>query len=75
MPAARQTVSANQADYETNKKTFLDVLSAQRGLRELEVMYQQDLTDHKIALVELEALIGSDLGLFRNYSKQASSSK
>jgi outer membrane protein TolC len=75
LPAARQTVSANQADYETNKKTFLDVLSAQRSLRELEVMYEQDLTDHKIALAELEALIGSDLGIFRNNSNQASSSK
>jgi hypothetical protein len=36
-------------------------LSSQRNLRELETMYYQDLTDYRVALAELESLVGLDL--------------
>lgn len=61
LPTARQTVSSYQADYETNKTTLIQVLTAENSLRDLETMYNQDLTDYRIAIAELEALVGTDL--------------
>jgi outer membrane protein, heavy metal efflux system len=61
LPTARQTVSSYQADYETNKTTLIQILNAENNLRDLETMYNQDLTDYRIALAELEALVGADL--------------
>jgi outer membrane protein, heavy metal efflux system len=71
LPSARQTVSANQADYETNKATLIQVLTAQNSLRELETMYNQDVTDYRIAIAELESLIGAELD--RSNAKRNSS--
>jgi outer membrane protein TolC len=59
--SARQTVSSYQADYETDKATLVQVLTSENNLRELETMYNQDLTDYRIAVAELESLIGTDL--------------
>jgi outer membrane protein, heavy metal efflux system len=64
IPDAKQNVSANQSDYEANKTPFQNVLSAQRGLWEIETAYHQHLTDYQIALAELESLVGSNLGFF-----------
>jgi cobalt-zinc-cadmium efflux system outer membrane protein len=61
LPTARQTVASYQADYETDKATLLILLSSQRNLRDLETMYYQDLSDYRVALVELESLVGLDL--------------
>jgi len=58
LPTARQTVDSYQADYETNKATLLSLLSSQRNLRDLETMYYQDLSDYRVALAELESLVG-----------------
>jgi len=60
LPTARQTVASYQADYETDKATLLVLLSSQRNLRDLETMYNQDLTDYRVALAELESLVGLD---------------
>jgi cobalt-zinc-cadmium efflux system outer membrane protein len=64
IPSARQNVSANQTDYETDKTTFQNLLSSQRNLWEVESLYHQHLTDYQIALAELESLLGSNLGIF-----------
>jgi outer membrane protein, heavy metal efflux system len=61
LPTARRTVASYQADYETDKATLLVLLSSQRNLRELETMYNQDLTDYRVALAELESLVGLNL--------------
>jgi cobalt-zinc-cadmium efflux system outer membrane protein len=61
LPTARQTVASYQADYETDKATLLILLSSQRNLRELETIYYQDLSDYRVALAELESLVGLDL--------------
>jgi cobalt-zinc-cadmium efflux system outer membrane protein len=61
LPTARQTVSSYQADYETNKTTLIQVLTAENNLRDLETMYNQDLADYRVALAELEAVVGADL--------------
>jgi cobalt-zinc-cadmium efflux system outer membrane protein len=61
LPTARQTVAAYQTDYGDNKATLLVLLSSQRNLRELEMMYYQDLTEYRVALAELESLVGLDV--------------
>jgi outer membrane protein, heavy metal efflux system len=61
LPSARQTVSSYQADYETDKTTLIQVLTSENNLRELENMYNQDLTDYRVAIAELESLVGADL--------------
>ena len=61
LPTARETVTSYQTDYEGDKTTLLVLLSSQRNLRELETMYYQDLTDYRVALAELESLVGLDL--------------
>ena len=61
LPSARQTVSSYQADYETDKTTLIQILTAENNLRELENMYNQDLTDYRVAIAELESLVGADL--------------
>ena len=64
IPSAKQNVSANQTDYETDKTTFQNLLSSQRNLWEIESAYHQHLTDYQIALAELESLLGANLGIF-----------
>jgi outer membrane protein TolC len=61
LPSARQTVSAYQSDYETNMATLIQILNAENNLRDLETMYYQDLTDYRIAIAELESLVGAEL--------------
>jgi outer membrane protein, heavy metal efflux system len=61
LPSARQTVSSYQADYETDKTTLIQVLTSENNLRELENNYNQDLTDYRVAIAELESLVGADL--------------
>jgi outer membrane protein, heavy metal efflux system len=61
LPSARQTVSSNQADYETDKTSLIQVLASENSLRQLETMYNQDLTDYQAAIAELEALVGAKL--------------
>jgi len=61
LPSARQTVSSYQADYETDKATLIQVLSSENNLRQLETMYNQDQTDYRVAIAELESLVGADL--------------
>lgn len=58
LPTARQTVASYQADYETDKATLQTLLSSQRNLRDLETMYSQDQSEYRIALAELESLVG-----------------
>ncbi len=61
LPSARQTVLSYQADYETDKATLIQVLSSENNLRQLETMYNQDQTDYRVAIAELESLVGADL--------------
>jgi cobalt-zinc-cadmium efflux system outer membrane protein len=61
LPSASQTVSANQADYETGKTSLIQVLTSENNLRQLKTMYYQDTADYQVAIAELEALIGADL--------------
>jgi cobalt-zinc-cadmium efflux system outer membrane protein len=64
VPQARQAFEANQFAYESGKAGFLEWITAQRNLRDLEAMGQQHIADYHAALAELEAVIGADLNLF-----------
>jgi cobalt-zinc-cadmium efflux system outer membrane protein len=64
VPQARQEFAANQLSYETGKATFLEWITAQRNLRDLEAMAQQHIADYHASLAELEAIVGVDLNLF-----------
>jgi outer membrane protein, heavy metal efflux system len=71
LPTARQTVASYQANYETDKATLLVLLSSQRNLRDLETMYNQDLTDYRVALAELESLVGLDVRISESSKSNA----
>ena len=64
VPQARQAFEANQFAYETGTASFLEWITAQRNLRDLEAMGQQHLADYYAALADLEAVVGADLNLF-----------
>ena len=64
VPQARQAFEANQFSYESGKATFLDWITSQRNLRDIEAMQQQHIADYRAALAELEAIVGADLHIF-----------
>jgi cobalt-zinc-cadmium efflux system outer membrane protein len=59
LPLSEQTVTSKRLSYETDKASFLELLTAQQTVQEIESMYWNHLTDYQIALAELEALIGT----------------
>ena len=70
MPQAQQAFEATRLSYESGKATFLDWISAQRNLRDIEAMGREHLTHYQVAVAELEAVIGADI-----YSPAPASSK
>jgi len=61
VPQARQAFESNRFSYESGKASFLDWISTQRNLRDLEATAREHLTDYQVAVAELEAVIGADL--------------
>jgi len=61
VPQARQAFEATRLSYESGKTTFLDWISAQRNMRDIEAMAREHLADHQVAVAELEAIIGAEL--------------
>src|SRR5437870_12038733 len=57
VPQARQAFESNRFSYESGKASFLDWISTQRNLRDLEATAREHLTDYQVALAELEAVI------------------
>ena len=70
VPQAQQAFEATGLSYESGKATFLDWISAQRNLRDIEAMGREHLTHYQVAVAELEAVIGADI-----YSPAPASSK
>jgi outer membrane protein, heavy metal efflux system len=64
VPQAQQSFEANRLSYESGKASFLDWITSQRNLRDLEAMARQHLTDYQVAIAELEAIVGADLKVF-----------
>src|SRR2546428_301415 len=61
VPQARQAFESNRFSYESGKASFLDWISAQRNLRDLEATTRAHLADYQIAVAELEAVVGAEL--------------
>jgi outer membrane protein, heavy metal efflux system len=61
VPQAQQAFEATRLSYESGKATFLDWISAQRNLRDIEAMGREHLAHYQMAVAELEAVIGSDI--------------
>ena len=59
VPQAQQAFEANRLSYESGKAAFLDWITSQRNLRDVEAMARQHLTDYQIAVAELEAIVGA----------------
>jgi cobalt-zinc-cadmium efflux system outer membrane protein len=70
VPQAQQAFEATRLSYESGKATFLDWISAQRNLRDIEAMGREHLAHYQMAVAELEAVIGADI-----YSPAPASSK
>ena len=61
VPQAQQAFEATRLSYESGKATFLDWISAQRNLRDIEAMGREHLAHYQMAVAELEAVIGADI--------------
>jgi cobalt-zinc-cadmium efflux system outer membrane protein len=70
VPQARQAFEANRLAYESGKASFLDWITSQRNLRDIEATAREHLSDYQVAVAELEAVIGADV-----YSATSQASK
>jgi outer membrane protein TolC len=61
VPQAEQAFEATRLSYESGKATFLDWISAQRNLRDIEAMGREHLAHYQVAVAELEAVIGGEV--------------
>jgi cobalt-zinc-cadmium efflux system outer membrane protein len=61
VPQAQQAFEATRLSYESGKTTFLDWITAQRNLRDIEAMGREHLAHYQIAIAELEAVIGAEM--------------
>lgn len=61
LPLARQIVKSEQAAYESDKTTFLELMNAQQSLNGFEHDEFGHLRDYKIAIAELEAIVGNSV--------------
>jgi outer membrane protein TolC len=61
VPQGQQAFEANRLAYESGKASFLDWITAQRVLRDIEATARMHLTDYQVAVAELEAIIGAQL--------------
>src|SRR5437867_6217758 len=61
VPQAEQAFEATRLSYESGKATFLDWISAQRNLRDIEAMGREHLAHYQMAVAELEAVIGAEI--------------
>ena len=60
VPLARQTIESTRAGYESDKTSFLELITAQRTLQEAQSSALHQLAGHQVAIAELRAIIGSD---------------
>jgi cobalt-zinc-cadmium efflux system outer membrane protein len=70
VPQAGQAFEANRLAYESGKASFLDWITSQRNLRDIEATAREHVSDYQIAVAELEAVIGADV-----YSATSQASK
>jgi cobalt-zinc-cadmium efflux system outer membrane protein len=61
VPQAQQAFEATRLSYESGKATFLDWITAQRNLRDIEAMGREHLAHYQVAVAELEAVVGANI--------------
>jgi cobalt-zinc-cadmium efflux system outer membrane protein len=60
-PLAKQAVDVTRASYEVDKTSFLELITAQRTLQNVESSQLQHLVEHEVAVAELDAIVGRTL--------------
>src|SRR5881397_1636686 len=60
LPLARQAVQSNRVAYETSSANFLELITAQRVLQDVESTHVNHLADYQVAVAELDAIVGID---------------
>ncbi|MEP6937630.1 MAG: TolC family protein [Chthoniobacterales bacterium] len=58
LPLADQTLKSHRAAYETSSNNFLELITAERVLQDVESTYLNHLADYQIARTELDAIVG-----------------
>jgi outer membrane protein, heavy metal efflux system len=58
LPLARQAVQSNRVAYETSSANFLELITAQRVLQDVESTHINHLADYQVAVAELDAIVG-----------------
>ena len=58
---AEKAFAASRSAYESGKGEFSDWITAQRLLRDTQAMALNHLTDHEIAIAELEGIVGAEV--------------
>lgn len=58
LPTATLAMKTTRAGYETDKNSFLELITAQRNLQEVESSALNQLIEHQVAIAELDAVIG-----------------
>jgi outer membrane protein, heavy metal efflux system len=61
LPLANETVEASRAAYEAATGGFLELITARRTLQEDESMALNRLTEHEVAIAELQAITGNPM--------------
>ncbi len=61
LPQAEQSLEAARAGYRTGRTSLLDLIDAERGLREFQLAYHRALVDREQRLAELERVVGAEL--------------
>ena len=58
---ATESLDAAQSGFEAGKANFLDILDAERGLLEMQTMYERARADRAITLAMIEMVVGREL--------------
>ena len=69
VPLAQQSVRAALTNYETNSTGFVELINARRMAQETESTALNHLSNYRVAVAELEAIIGIDPTLQTVFSK------
>ena len=60
VPLANEAVQTTRTSYESEKTSFLELITARRTLQDVDSTAVEHLMNYKVALAELEAIIGAD---------------
>src|SRR6266496_3468040 len=75
LPLARQAVQSNRVAYETSSANFLELITAQRVLQDVESAHVNHLADYQVAVAELDAIVGIEDWLPQKNSAERRKSK